>query len=225
MLGKVIIQDKDCDFYDPNKNNLVDDVCLKEKRIYGKGKHRIMLIDCGVKNNIIRYFIQKGTTVIRVPWDYDYHNEDYDGLFISNGPGNPEMCDITINNLAKSIKKNIPVFGICLGHQLLALSSGAQTYKMKYGHRSHNQAVLLIGTKKAFITSQNHGYAVDDKTLSDDWEPWFTNINDNSNEGIRHKNKPFISVQFHPEASSGPTDTDYLFDEFISLIEEYKNEK
>lgn len=222
MLGKVIIQDNDCEFYDPNKDNLVDKVCLKEKIVYGNGKHRVMLLDCGVKNNIIRYFIEKDTTVIRVPWDYNYHNEDYDALFISNGPGNPEMCDVTINNLSRSINQNKPVFGICLGHQLLALASGASTYKMKYGHRSHNQPVLLNGTKKAFITSQNHGFAVDDKTLSDDWEPWFININDKSNEGIKHKSKAVQSVQFHPEASSGPTDTDYLFDEFICLIEDYK---
>lgn len=218
MLGKLIIKDEDCEFYDPNKVNLVEEVSISQKEVYGDGKHRIMMIDCGVKNNIIRYFLQKDATVIRVPWDYNYSQEEYDGLFISNGPGNPEMCVDTINNLNAAMDTGKPIFGICLGHQLLALASGAKTYKLKYGHRGHNQPVLLAGTKNAYITSQNHGFAVDDSTLSDDWEPWFVNINDQTNEGIRHKSQPFFSVQFHPEASSGPTDTDYLFDEFIKIL-------
>lgn len=227
MLGKIIINDEDCDYYDPNINNLVADVSIKEKRIYGNGKHKILLIDCGVKNNIIRYFLSKDATVIRVPWDYDFHKEEYDGLFISNGPGNPEMCTSTISNLQLALKQNTPIFGICLGHQLIALASGAKTYKLKYGHRSHNQPVKLQGTMKGYITSQNHGFAVDDKTLPEEWESFFTNLNDNTNEGIKHKSKPFFTVQFHPEASSGPTDTDFLFDEFISLLEERlkKNEE
>jgi carbamoyl-phosphate synthase small subunit len=153
-----------------------------------------------------------------VPWDYDYENEDYDGLFISNGPGDPKMCKATINNLKRSLKEDKPVFGICLGNQLLALASGADTYKLKYGHRSHNQPVLQVGTDKAYITSQNHGFAVDNKTLAGDWEPYFININDNTNEGMRHKSKPYFSTQFHPEASGGPTDTDFLFDVFIDNI-------
>lgn len=219
MLGKIIINSIDCELYDPNADNLVAEVSIKEKKIYGNGKYRILLIDCGVKNNIIRYFIEKDCTVIRVPWDYNYHNEEYDGLFISNGPGNPEMCDITIQNLKLSLTIDTPIFGICLGHQLTALASGAKTYKLKYGHRSHNQPVLLEGSKKGYITSQNHGFAVDDKTLSDEWDPFFKNINDDTNEGIKHKSKPFFTVQFHPEASSGPTDTDFLFDDFISLLD------
>jgi carbamoyl-phosphate synthase small subunit len=218
LLGKVIIDGKDCDQVDPNHINLVDDVSIREKVVYGDGKYKVLMIDCGVKNNIIRYFLQKEATVIRVPWDHKIDEEEYDGLFISNGPGNPEMCDATINNLKTALKNEKPIFGICLGHQLLALASGGKTYKLKYGHRGHNQPVILSGTKKAYITSQNHGYAVDDKSLTEDWEPWFVNINDHTNEGIRHKSKPFFSVQFHPEASSGPTDTDYLFDEFIKLL-------
>ncbi len=225
MLGKLIINDEECDFYDPNLDNLVADVSIKKKQVYGNGKYKILLIDCGVKNNIIRYFLQKDTTVIRVPWDYDYHQEEYDGLFISNGPGNPEMCDITIANLKKSLDKETPIFGICLGHQLTALASGAKTYKLKYGHRSHNQPVILKGTKKAYITSQNHGFAVDDSTLSSDWETLFTNINDQTNEGLKHKSKQIFTVQFHPEASSGPTDTDFLFDDFMSLLDERKKTK
>jgi len=218
LLGKVIIDEKDCKQVDPNTINLVDDVSTKEKITYGDGPLKVLMLDCGVKNNIIRYFLQKGTSVIRVPWDYDFADEEFDGLFISNGPGNPEMCEATINHLAKAIQKDKPIFGICLGHQLLALASGGKTYKLKYGHRGHNQPVIIHGTMKAYITSQNHGYAVDEKTLPADWEPWFENINDHTNEGIRHKTKPFFSVQFHPEASSGPTDTDYLFDEFIKLL-------
>ncbi len=218
MLGKLIINDEDCEFYDPNLDNLVANVSIKEKQVYGSGKYKILLIDCGVKNNIIRYFLQKDTTVIRVPWNYDYHDEEYDGLFISNGPGNPEMCDVTIANLKISLEKETPIFGICLGHQLTALASGAKTYKLKYGHRSHNQPVILKGTKKAYITSQNHGFAVDDSSLGAEWETLFTNINDQTNEGLKHKTKQIFTVQFHPEASSGPTDTDFLFDDFIKML-------
>lgn len=218
MLGKLVVNEQDCSFFDPNISNLVKEVSTDTKITYGNGKHRVLLVDCGVKNNIIRYFLQKEATVIRVPWDYDFTHEEYDGLFISNGPGNPEMCDTTILHLRDALQKEKPIFGICLGHQLLALASGGKTYKLKYGHRGHNQPVILDGSKKAYITSQNHGFAVDDGSLPGEWLPWFRNINDNTNEGIKHKNKPFFSVQFHPEASSGPTDTDYLFDEFIKLL-------
>jgi carbamoyl-phosphate synthase small subunit len=177
-----------------------------------------VLVDCGVKYNIIRNLLKRDTTIIRVPWDYDYHTEKFDGLFLSNGPGDPKMCGITIRNIKKSFEKGIPVFGICLGNQLMALASGADTYKLKYGHRSHNQPVLQVGTDKAYITSQNHGFAVDNNTLGKEWDPLFININDNTNEGMKHKTKPFFSTQFHPEASGGPTDTDYLFDVFIENI-------
>lgn len=218
MLGKVVINDKGVDLVDPNNENLVASVSCREKMIYGNGNTKILLVDCGVKNNIIRHFVKRDTTIIRVPWNYDYRKEEYDGLFISNGPGNPKMCDTLINNLALSLDDNKPIFGICLGNQLLALASGADTYKLKYGHRSHNQPVLEIGTDKAFITSQNHGFAIDMKTLSPGWEPYFLNLNDGTNEGMRHKSKPIFSVQFHPEAASGPTDTEYLFDNFLNNI-------
>jgi carbamoyl-phosphate synthase small subunit len=220
MLAKIIVDgDKDIEFYDPNKVNLVDEVSVKEKIVYGNGKKRIILVDCGVKYNIIRCFLKRDTTVIRVPWDYDFSQEDYDGLFISNGPGDPKQCTTTIENLAKAMQANKPVFGICLGSQLMALASGADTYKLKYGHRSHNQPVIQYGTRQCYITSQNHGYAVNLETLSKDWDPLFVNLNDNTCEGIRHKTKPFFSTQFHPEASSGPTDTEYLFDMFLNTIE------
>ena len=143
---------------------------------------------------------------------------EYDGLFISNGPGNPENCQKTVDNIRRSMLNDKPIFGICMGNQLLAKASGAAIYKLKYGHRSHNQPVRLVGSDRCFITSQNHGYAVDSSTLSDEWMPLFENMNDGSNEGIRHRSKPWFSVQFHPEASAGPTDTEFLFDEFIKLL-------
>jgi len=177
-----------------------------------------VLVDCGVKNNIIRCLLKRGAQVKRVPWDYDFSNEDFDGLFISNGPGDPEMCGVTVENLKKAISKEKPIMGICLGNQLLALAAGAKTYKLKYGHRSHNQPVLLKDTDRCFITSQNHGFAIANETIPADWEAMFINVNDNTNEGIRHKTKPFFSTQFHPEAASGPVDTEFLFDDFINNI-------
>jgi carbamoyl-phosphate synthase small subunit len=218
MLGKLEPDGLETEFYDPNKVNLVAQVSTHRIKKYGSGKYRIMLVDCGVKYNIIRNLMRRDTTIIRVPWDYDYQNEDFDGLFLTNGPGDPKMCSITINNIRKSFGDKKPIFGICLGNQLMALASGANTYKLKYGHRSHNQPVIRVGTDKAYITSQNHGFAVDNNTLNSDWEPYFININDNTNEGMRHKTLPFFSTQFHPEASGGPTDTDYLFDDFIENI-------
>ncbi len=222
MLGKLLYDNKDVELYNPNLDNLVAEVSVGERTVYGDGQHKVLLIDCGVKNNIIRCLIDRDTTVIRVPWDYDYSNEEYDGLFISNGPGDPKMCDITIENLKKSIQGDKPIFGICLGNQLLALASGANTFKLKYGHRSHNQPVLLAGTESAYMTSQNHGFAIDGDSLGSDWEALFTNINDGTIEGIKHKTKDIFSSQFHPEASSGPVDTEFLFDKFIDNIIKYK---
>ncbi len=225
MLGKIIIDDVDVDFYDPNTQNLVDLVSINEVQIYGSGDVKILLIDCGVKNNIIRHLLSRNVTVIRVPWNYDISQIEYDGLFISNGPGNPEICVPTIKNLKLAFKNEEPIFGICLGHQLMALAEGAKTYKLKYGHRSHNQPVLKVRTNKAYITSQNHGFAVDDKSIDENWESLFVNLNDNTNEGLKHKTKPFFSTQFHPEASGGPTDTEFLFDEFIEMVKSSKQLK
>ncbi len=223
MLGKIEFEDEIINFYDPNKDNLVSLASCKEREVYGEGPYRIILIDCGVKNNIIRCLLKRGATVIRIPWNADFSNENYDGVFISNGPGDPAMCTETILNIKELLKGNKPVMGICLGNQLLARAAGADTYKLKYGHRSHNQPVILQGTNRCFITSQNHGYAVATETLPYDWEPLFTNVNDSTNEGIKHKFKPFFSTQFHPEASSGPTDTDFMFDEFINKVKNYRD--
>ncbi|HUS86431.1 MAG TPA: glutamine-hydrolyzing carbamoyl-phosphate synthase small subunit [Bacteroidales bacterium] len=225
MLGKIEPEGTETSLYDPNQTNLVKEVSINEPVEYGNGKYRIVLIDCGVKYNIIRNLLKRDTTIIRVPWDYDFHLLEYDGLFLSNGPGDPKMCRETIDNLKKTIEGDKPVFGICLGNQLLSLAAGADTYKLKYGHRSHNQPVLKVGTESAYITSQNHGFAVDNNSLPHDWEPLFINVNDNTNEGMKHRIKPFFSTQFHPEASGGPTDTDFLFDHFIDNIRVYKGDK
>ena len=181
-------------------------------------KKKVVLLDCGVKHNIIRSLLKRNLMVIRVPWNYDFNHLDYDGLFLSNGPGDPDTCDAAVQNIRKALDGDRPICGICMGNQLLAKAGGASIYKLKYGHRSHNQPVRMVGSEHCFITSQNHGYAVDSETLGADWEPLFINMNDGTNEGIRHKTKPFFSSQFHPEACSGPTDTDFMFDRFAKLL-------
>lgn len=220
MLGMIVPEGETLEFPVPNPN-LVNQVALvscKEVIRYGSGDKKVVLVDCGVKHNILRCLIKRNVEIIRVPWDYDFNTIEYDGLFISNGPGNPEFCVKTVQHIREAMKKDKPIFGICMGNQLLSRAAGASTYKLKYGHRSHNQPVRMVGTDRCFITSQNHGFAVAQETLGKDWEPLFINMNDGTNEGIRHKSKPFFSAQFHPEASSGPTDTEFLFDEFISKL-------
>lgn len=219
MKGKFVFPDmEELPFLNSDDVNWVAEVSCKEVITYGNGSKRIVLVDCGVKHNILRCLLKRDVTLIRVPWDYDFSTMDYDGLFISNGPGNPEHCSITVQHIKKALNEDKPIFGICMGNQLLSVAGGAKTYKLKYGHRSHNQPVMMQGTNRCFVTSQNHGYAVDNQTLGSDWGPLFINLNDDTNEGIRHKSKPFFSCQFHPEASSGPTDTEFLFDEFLNNI-------
>lgn len=219
MKGKIVFENEaEIDFIDPNLINQVEAVSCREPITYGNGDKTVVLVDCGVKHNIIRCLLKRQVKIVRVPWNYDFTTIPYDGLFISNGPGDPDTCGFAVQNIRKALSDHRPIFGICMGNQLLAKAGGAETYKLKYGHRSHNQPVRMVGTERCFITSQNHGYAVDSSTLSDDWEPLFINMNDGTNEGIRHKSKPFFSVQFHPEAASGPTDTEFLFDEFVKIL-------
>ena len=201
--------------------NFVDKVSCKEIIRYNEGApKKVVLVDCGVKQNILRCLIRRGVEVIRVPWDYDFNALDFDGLFLANGPGDPDTCEAAVRNIRKFLDNPAvrPCMGICMGNQLLGKAAGATIYKLKYGHRSHNQPVQQVGTTRCFITSQNHGYAVDTQTLSADWEPYFVNMNDGSNEGIRHKTNPWFSAQFHPEACSGPVDTEFLFDDFVKLL-------
>lgn len=221
MLGRITPENSTLELDEnPNLVNQVEIVSCKDVIKYGEGQKRVVLVDCGVKHNIIRCLLKRDVQVIRVPWDYDFNAIEYDGLFLSNGPGNPDFCTKTIENIKKALeaKEPKPIFGICLGNQLLSKAAGASTYKLKYGHRSHNQPVRMVDTDRCFITSQNHGYAVDNSTLGSDWEPLFINMNDGTNEGIKHKTKPFFSCQFHPEGAGGPTDTEFLFDNFVNLL-------
>ena len=241
MRGRIIIsENSDCSEHsDYGSINWVEQVSCKEVITYKPDPTaaansslftlhssfpRVVLVDCGVKANIIRCLVNRGVEVIRVPWNYDFNQLDFDGLFLANGPGDPEQCNKTVEHIRTFLNNpNVrPLMGICLGNQLLARAAGAKTYKLKYGHRSHNQPVQLVGTTRCFITSQNHGYAVDASTLPADWEPLFVNMNDGSNEGIRHKTMPWFSAQFHPEACSGPTDTEWMFDEFVRQVSDYE---
>ncbi|AGC66987.1 carbamoyl phosphate synthase small subunit [Candidatus Uzinura diaspidicola str. ASNER] len=221
MLGKIIFY-QDIPFYNYNKENLASQVCIKKKTVYGNGKYRILLVDFGVKNNILLSLIKRDCTVVRVPWDYDFRLSHYDGLFLSNGPGNPKIYQKPINYLRYVLNKEAPIFGICLGNQLLGLAAGGNTYKLTFGHRSHNQPVKIEGSVHAFITSQNHGYVIEEKSLPRGWKVLFRNLNDNSCEGLIHEYKPFFSVQFHPEGAGGPLDTEFLLDWFIQRIHKYK---
>lgn len=222
MMGKILFDENpelipEADYAGVN---FVDRVSCKEIIRYNEGAgKKVVLVDCGVKANIIRSLLSRGVEVIRVPWNYDYTEMEFDGLFLANGPGDPDMCEEAVNIIRKQISESRkPICGICMGNQLLAKAGGATIYKLKYGHRSHNQPVRQVGTNKCYVTSQNHGYAVDAKTLEADWEELFVNMNDGSNEGIRHKTNPWFSSQFHPEACSGPVDTSFIFDKFIDTL-------
>ena len=222
MMGKIIFDDEPDNIPSAEYEgvNWVDRVSCKEIIRYNEGAgKKVVLVDCGVKNNIIRCLINRGVEVIRVPWNYDYTAMDFDGLFLGNGPGDPDMCEDAVNIIRKQMSQSRkPICGICMGNQLLAKAGGATIYKLKYGHRSHNQPVREVGTNRCYVTSQNHGYAVDARTLGNDWRELFVNMNDGSNEGVCHKENPWFTSQFHPEACSGPIDTEFMFDRFINSL-------
>lgn len=224
MMGKILSDDEPNNVPEADYEgvNFVDRVSVKEIVRYNEGAGRkVVLVDCGVKANIIRELIQRGVEVVRVPWNYDYTDMEFDGLFLANGPGDPDMCSEAVEIIRKQMSRSRkPICGICMGNQLLSKAAGATIYKLKYGHRGHNQPVRMVGTEKCFITSQNHGYAVDARTLDKDWEELFVNMNDASNEGIRHKENPWFSSQFHPEACSGPVDTEFMFDKFVETLKQ-----
>lgn len=218
MLGKIVPEGDDVAWRDPNTQNLVATVSVPEPISYGTDGPRVVLVDTGCKTSIVRGLVRSGTRVLRVPWDHDFFEEEFDGIFLSNGPGDPKLVETTIGHVRRALHDRIPLFGVCLGNQILSLAAGADTYKMKFGHRSQNQPCLEVGTRRCYVTSQNHGYAVNGASLPEGWREWFVNANDGSNEGIRHEWRPARSVQFHPEAAPGPTDTSFLFDRFQEML-------
>eukprot|EP00599_Poterioochromonas_sp_BG-1_P014407 CAMPEP_0173162894 /NCGR_PEP_ID=MMETSP1105-20130129/19587_1 /TAXON_ID=2985 /ORGANISM="Ochromonas sp., Strain BG-1" /LENGTH=1492 /DNA_ID=CAMNT_0014082827 /DNA_START=54 /DNA_END=4533 /DNA_ORIENTATION=+ len=228
VLGKIEFPTQEIEFSDPNLRHLVQEVSTSKVQIYNQPNSdapRIIAFDCGMKLNIVRYFLHElKVCLMIVPYSYNLQenpeNLEYDGIFISNGPGDPTMCLETIESIrwAINLPNPKPIFGICLGNQILALACGAKTYKMKYGNRGMNQPCIDLRTTKCFITSQNHGFAVDNDSLPTGWKPLFLNANDLTNEGIIHTSKPFFSCQFHPEAAGGPLDTTFLFQDFLGLV-------
>jgi carbamoyl-phosphate synthase small subunit len=189
----------------------------------------IVLVDCGAKANIIRCLLARKVKIIRVPWNHDLSGIDFDGIFLSNGPGDPKDCGKTIAMVRKAFALAKPIFGICLGNQIMALAAGADTYKLPYGHRGQNQPCIELDAAgkedRCYITSQNHGYAVRGETLPASWEPWFVNGNDGTIEGIRSTQGPFSAVQFHPEGCPGPRDTEFLIDRFLEQVAQQRGAK
>ncbi|MHC5080070.1 MAG: carbamoyl phosphate synthase small subunit, partial [Planctomycetota bacterium] len=221
LLGGVVKTKRKKVFRDPNLENLVAEVSPSEPSTLKSGAPVVVVLDCGAKASILRSLLVRGVTVIRVPWNYDFLpllETKAQGLLISNGPGDPKQVLEAVDRVRAALEIGKPVFGICLGNQILALAAGFDTYKMKYGHRSQNQPCVEKNSDRALITSQNHGYAVDAKSVPPGWELWFTNANDGTVEGVRHGKKPYFAVQFHPEATPGPTDPAYLFDEFVKHL-------
>ncbi|MDR3312182.1 MAG: glutamine-hydrolyzing carbamoyl-phosphate synthase small subunit [Spirochaetaceae bacterium] len=202
-------------FYAPFSPQEAEHESLPLESMAARRECRVVLVDCGAKANILRCLLARGATVIRVPWNHDLTGIDYDGLFLSNGPGDPKTCGKTIALVRRAFTLGKPIFGICLGVQIMALAAGADTYKLPYGHRGQNQPCVEVGTRRCYITSQNHGYAVRPETLPKGWEVWFTNANDGTVEGIRSVTSPFRAVQFHPEGCPGPRDTEHLIDGFL----------
>ena len=226
-VGEEYDADQDEAFVDPEQIHLVRQVSTKAPFHVSAADPQchVAVIDCGVKENILRSLVSRGASITVFPYDYPIHKvaHHFDGVFISNGPGDPTHCQETAYHLRRLMETSqVPIFGICLGHQLLALAIGARTVKLKYGNRAHNIPALDMSTGRCHITSQNHGYAVDASTLPSDWKPYFVNLNDSSNEGMIHKTRPIFSTQFHPEAKGGPLDSSYLFDIYLDSVRKYK---
>lgn len=219
MLGKIVF-DEDIPFHDPNQENLIAQVSTNTLSESGSGSKTLALIDCGAKRSILHCLHKRNVRVVTVPWDWNLFAPQnlfhFDGILVSNGPGNPKHAQATIRTLRIALENNIPTLGICMGNQLVTLAAGGETEKMKFGHRSQNQPCLLQNTRRCYITTQNHGFVVADVPAG--FEPWFINANDGSNEGIKHASKPFMSVQFHPEAAPGPVDTEWVFDYFLETL-------
>lgn len=223
-FAKIVVEGAaDCSFINYDRDNLVANVSVKEPHTYGEGDLHVVMLDCGVKYNILRCLLKRGVKVTLVPWNTDVSEMDYDGLMISNGPGDPAMLTEVVDNIKKAMCNGRPMFGICLGNELMAIAAGASTYKMKYGHRGHNQPVHEVGTNTTVISAQNHGYAINPQNLSSDWKVFYENLNDGTIEGLIHKTKPFFSVQFHPDETSGPADSEFLFDRFVEMIKSKKS--
>jgi len=221
MLGKIIIKKDNIDFYNPNHENIVAKVSVDQPKIFFKKENpkTVCLLDCGYKDAILQNLLKRNLNVTVIPWNFDpFGKFPFDGLVISNGPGDPKVVKETILIAHKAIKKHLPILGICFGNQILSLGAGADTYKLKFGHRSLNQPVSDLKTGKCFITSQNHGFAVNPKTLPTSFEQWFINLNDQTCEGVISKDSLAMGVQFHPEGSPGPTDTEWVFDKFTEKL-------
>ncbi len=208
------------EFVDINKRHLVKEVSISKPKLIGEEGPIVVAVDCGMKKNIMRHLLELPIRILQVPFDYDFTNEEYDAVFISNGPGDPAMCKETVGILKKELNGDKPIFGICLGSQIMAQAIGAKTYKLPFGHRAQNHACIEEGAERCYLTSQNHGFAIDEESLPDDWQVMYRNLNDQTVQGIKHKTKPFFSVQFHPEAGPGPVDTAFLFEKFYKMIEE-----
>ena len=221
MLGKIVVEGsaEPAAFDDPNLRNLAAEVSTPQVETYGDGPMKIVLVDCGCKYNIIRCLLSRGATVIRVPWDYDFTTLDYDGVMLSNGPGDPADNMEIITEVRKLYESELPLFAVCLGHQLLALATGAETRKMRFGHRGGNHPVKDLEHGRAYITSQNHGYVVTAESVDPAVaEVSHINVNEGSVEGLRYRRPNCFTVQFHPEAAPGPMDTEYLFDRFVDSM-------
>lgn len=217
MLGK-IVNGKNISFTDQNKENLVEKVSRKNISIDGSGNRTIVQIDCGTKRSITNCLVKRNVRVITIPWNMNplELKQKFDAVLVSNGPGDPTMVPQTIRNVRELMNRKIPMLGICLGNQIIALAAGGKTQKLKFGHRGQNQPCILVGTKRCYLNTQNHGFVV--TKVPQEFNQWFINANDQTNEGLIHKSLPIMSVQFHPEASPGPTDTEWIFDFFLKKI-------